>query len=215
MRFGGWPKSAITWFEGIENDNSKSYWTANRHIYDQDVRGPIEALLADLADEFGEGHVFRPYRDVRFSADKSPYKTNCYAVASPDGIIGFYVGVSADGLMAATGYYELHRDQLDRYRAAVADKLSGSQVEKIVDDLEQAGYEISGEALKTAPRGYPKDHPRIRLLRHKSLYFWRREPPGGLMHTPEALDWVAETWRTGEPLNRWLARYVGPSTETA
>jgi uncharacterized protein (TIGR02453 family) len=215
MRFGGWPPTAIAWFEGLELDNSKAYWTAHRHIYDEDVRGPMEALLDDLAPEFGEGKVFRPYRDVRFSADKSPYKTSCYAVASPDERTGFYVGISADGLSAASGFYRLDRDQLERYRAAVADDGPGTEAEKVVEALEHQGYEIAGEALKSAPRGYPKDHPRIRLLRHKSLYAWRMQPPGGLMHAPEAREWIAETWRGIAPLNDWLLTYVGGSAETA
>ncbi len=115
MAFKGWPVSAVEFYEGLEADNSKVYWTEHKAVYERDVKGPMEALLTELADEFGEGRIFRPYRDVRFSPDKSPYKTAMGATVG-DG----YVQVSADGLMAASGMYHMMPDQLDRYRKAVA-----------------------------------------------------------------------------------------------
>ena len=76
MTFRGWPVEAIEFFEGLEADNSKTYWQRNKEVYDSMVRVPMEELLAELGPEFGESRIFRPYRDIRFSADKSPYKTN-------------------------------------------------------------------------------------------------------------------------------------------
>ena len=73
--FTGWPAAAVEFYRGLEADNSKAYWTAHRAEYDALVLAPMEALLDDLEGEFGEGRIFRPYRDIRFSADKSPYKT--------------------------------------------------------------------------------------------------------------------------------------------
>ena len=73
--FNGWPAEALEFYEGLEADNSKAYWTANKAVYETAVRQPLDALSATIADEFGELVVFRPYRDVRFAKDKSPYKT--------------------------------------------------------------------------------------------------------------------------------------------
>src|SRR6187397_607378 len=101
MAFRGWPAEAIEFYEGLEADNSKAYWQDHKTVYEEKVRGPMEALLRELAPEFGEGKIFRPYRDVRFSRDKSPYKTNIAATVSEGGYISF----SADGLGVGTGYY--------------------------------------------------------------------------------------------------------------
>ena len=83
MAFKGWPVEALEFYEGLEADNSKVYWTEHKDTYTTAVHGPMAALLSDLADEFGEGRIFRPYRDVRFSADKSPYKTSIAADSRP------------------------------------------------------------------------------------------------------------------------------------
>lgn len=207
--FAGWPPAAFTWFEGLLSDNSKSYFTANRQTYDEAVKGPLLALLQDMEDEFGSGKMFRPNRDIRFSADKRPYKTNAAAVAPGDmRQPGFWVEVSADGLAAGAGYHGADREQIEHFREAVADDASGTALQGIVGDLEASGLEIFGETLKTAPRGYPRDHPRIHLLRHRDLIAVRREPVGALVQSPAAAQWVRDTWRTCTPLVRWLGDHL-------
>jgi uncharacterized protein (TIGR02453 family) len=169
----------------------------------------MEELLDALAPEFGEGNVFRPYRDVRFSADKSPYKTN---IAANIGGIG-YVQFSADGLGVGSGYYMMAADQLDRYRRAVADDRAGAAVDKLASAARKAGLQVTAhESLKTAPRGYPKDHPRIDLLRMKGLVTWREWPPAAWLGTRKAKDRVVEFLRASAPLRRWLDDHVGEST---
>jgi uncharacterized protein (DUF2461 family) len=93
--FNGWKVEALEFFEGLEADNSKAYWQRNKDVYETLVRAPMEALLAELEQRWGEGRIFRPHRDVRFSRDKSPYKTNIAAVLG-DG----YVQLDKDGLAA-------------------------------------------------------------------------------------------------------------------
>lgn len=216
MPFEGWPPEAITWFEGLEEDNSRTYFTATREVYEGAVRAPLQALVAELTAEFGgEPHFFRPYRDVRFSPDKSPYKTQASAaIGDPDGGSRvYYVEISADGLMAGSGYHQMSRDQLTRYREAVADQRPGEDLERVVAGLEDGGYRIFGATLKTAPRGYPRDHPRVRLLRHKGLAVMADLPPGRALSSRQALEHVAGTWRAAEPLNRWLETHVGPPSD--
>lgn len=214
MRFTGWPPEAVAWFEGLEQDNSKRYFDATRAVYDECVKGPLLALLEEVADEFGPGRMFRPHRDVRFSADKSPYKTQASAVLHREGRGGAsYVEVSADGLLAGAGYYQLARDQLARFRRAVLEDTTGDELMTIVEGLERGGYRVGGEALKTAPRGYDRDHPRVRLLRHKGLAMFADKPPGTVMATRRALTHVTTTWRAGGPLTAWLDEHVGPSEE--
>jgi uncharacterized protein (TIGR02453 family) len=205
--FAGFPAEALIFFDGLEADNSKAYWTDHRETYDKAVRGPMLALLAGLEAEFGDGHVFRPHRDVRFSKDKSPYKTAIGAHCDRGG----YVQVSASGLMVAAGYWQTAPDQVERLRSAVADDHDGPSLEKLVDGLRAAGYQVSGTQLKTRPRGYDADHPRIELLRHKTLTAHREfgEPPW--LAKPECLDQVAHAWREMRRLTDWLDRHVGPS----
>lgn len=205
MTFKGWPIEAVEFYEGLEADNSKVYWQEHKAVYERHVRGPMEQLLADLADEFGVGKLFRPYRDVRFSADKTPYKTNCAATLGTG-----YVSFSADGLSVGGGLYMPDPAALRRYRDAVDDEKSGSQLADIVAALRAAGYQIMAhEVLKTAPRGFPADHARIELLRHKGVAMMKDWPVGAWLGTAKAKDRVITTLRAGAPLNGWLTRYVG------
>jgi uncharacterized protein (TIGR02453 family) len=209
MAFSGWSMTAIDFFDGLEEDNSKEYWSAHKATYDQDVRAPMQALLDELAGEFGEAKIFRPNRDIRFSADKSPYKTNLAATLGGGG----YVSLSGAGLGVGTGMYWMASDQLERFRAAVADDGTGGQLESLVAERRRAGAEVTAhESLKTAPRGYPKDHPRIELLRLKGLITWREWPVEPWLATGKAKTRVVEHLRGAQPILGWLDANVGSST---
>ncbi len=205
MGFSGWPIEAVEFYEGLQADNSKVYWQAHKDVYERCVRAPMEQLLADLADEFGSGKLFRPYRDVRFSADKTPYKTNCAATLGRS-----YVSFSAEGLSAGGGLYMPDAATLRQYRTAVDRDKSGTELVRIVADLHAAGYQtMAHEVLKTAPRGFPADHPRIELLRHKGIAMMKTWPVGAWLGTAKARDRILAALRAGGPLNEWLTRYVG------
>lgn len=206
MTFAGFGEEAVEFYDGLLADNSKAYWTDRKAAWESDVREPMQALLADLEPEFGPGKIFRPHRDVRFAKDKSPYKTACGATAGP-----FYVQVSAEGLMVAGGYYRMAADQVTRLRVAVDDERRGVDLASRLAALERAGLTVAGERLRTRPRGFAADHPRLDLLRHKSLYAWRSWPPDDVLHEPGTRERVAATWRTLRPLQEWLADHVGPS----
>src|SRR5688500_18849620 len=183
MAFRGWPAEAIEFYEGLEADNTRAYWQDHKKEYEELVRRPMTELLAELADEFGEGKIFRPFRDVRFSRDKSPYKTAIGATLERGG----YVQFSAHGLAVGSGYYVMMPDQLVQYRHAVDEEKAGAELEGIVSTLRKTGIEVTAkEWLKTAPKGYSKDHPRIDLLRHKGLIAWKQWPPAERMGTGKA-----------------------------
>lgn len=206
--FTGFGEDAVEFYDGLLADNSKAYWTDHREIYERDVRGPMTALLADLEAEFGAGKVFRPHRDVRFSHDKTPYKTHCGGYAAP-----FYVEVSSEGLMAAGGYYAMAPDQVARYRACVDDERRGEDLRARLDAARAAGLAVGGEQLKTRPRGVDADHPRLELMRHKGLHVSRRWPPDDTLHGPAARARVQKVWRASRPLAEWLADHVGPTEQ--
>ena len=205
MAFRGWPVEALEFYEALEADNSKAFWQRHKETYETIVRAPMEDLLAELAPEWGEGRIFRPYRDVRFSADKSPYKTNIAATIGPR-----YVQLSANGLAAGAGMWEMAPDQLERYREWVDDERAGAELERIVATIRSTGVEAMGHGvLKTAPKGYPKDHQRIELLRFKGIVAWREWPAGAWLGTKKAKDRVVDVFRAAEPLTAWLSTHVG------
>jgi uncharacterized protein (TIGR02453 family) len=206
--FTGFGEGAVDFYDGLEADNSKAYWTDQRAVYENDVKAPMLALLAACEAEFGPGKIFRPYRDVRFSADKTPYKTHCGATAGP-----FYVQLGSDGLMAAGGYYMMAPDQVARFRTAVDDERRGGDLAKRVAAVEAEGLTVSGGQLKTRPRGVDPGHPRLELIRRKGLYAYRSFPPDDALHEAGALTRVVAAWRCVRPLVEWLDDHVGPSEQ--
>lgn len=215
--FAGFGEDLPMFYEGLAADNSKAYFEDHRRLYEEQVHGPLNALLAQLAPEFGPGKAFRPHRDVRFSKDKSPYKTTAAGHShGPDGSTSLYLQVDADGLMVAGGYWQMERDQLARYRAAVAEDGTGRALRRVVDALLQSGgWELAGPTLTRAPRGFDPSHPRIELLRHKGLALAQRHEVEPWLYTPHAAEVVAGGWRALAPLNRWLATHVGPPVPAA
>jgi uncharacterized protein (TIGR02453 family) len=145
---------------------------------------------------------------VRFSPDKSPYKTVI------GGMIGdHYVQFSASGLMAVAGYYSMEPDQLERYRAAVAAEGTGRKLQSIVDTLRKARLDVHGsEELKTAPKGYPREHPRVELLRQKGLVATRSWAPAAWLATAGAKKRVVDLFVSARPLLGWLDTNVGTAS---
>jgi uncharacterized protein (TIGR02453 family) len=207
MSFSGWPAEALEFYEGLEADNSKAYVTYHKSVYEDKVLRPMTELVEELAGQFGEPKIFRPYRDVRFSKDKSPYKTHIGAMIGHG-----YVQLSADGLAVGDGMYGMAPDQLDRYRRRVASDESGAELAALVAGVERQGIEVTRrDALKSAPRGYSADHPRIDLLRCKGLVAWKQWPVEPWLGTAAAKDRVAGVLTVTRPLAAWLETHVGPS----
>jgi len=205
MAFKGWPIEAVEFYERLATDNTKTYWQEHKPVYERSVVAPMEELLAELTEDFGAGRVFRPSRDVRFSKDKTPYKLNCAAH-----LPGGYISFSAEGLFVGSGLYMPQPDQLERFRTAVDGRKSGSELEAIVAVLREDGYDVGAQqALKTAPRGYPKDHPRLALLQQKGIVMSRSWPVATWLGTKKSKDRVVSCLTAARPLNRWLQRYVG------
>lgn len=209
MEFTGIPVAALDFYDDLEVDNTKSFWEARKEIYQEQVRAPVTALVAALEPEFGTAKVFRPYRDVRFAKDKTPYKTHQGAFVAAGSRTGWYVEVSARGVRTGAGFYEADGPRLAAYRAAVADERTGPELQRVLIALEAEGFEISGDRLKTAPRGYDREHPRIELLRHRQLFAGRGHGFAPVIHTPGLLEVVRADWRALRPLVAWIARLPG------
>ena len=207
--FGGFGDEALVFYEGLEADNSRTYWTDHAEMYGRAVRGPMLALLGAVEPVVGPMKFFRPHRDLRFSKDKSPYKTHAAAVSrSPDGP-SLYVQVSAAGLLVASGTYAFSADQLVRYRSAVDADTSGAALAGHLDRLLAEGFGCYGEQLTRVPRGFDAGHPRADLLRRKGLAPYRDAGTPDWLATPRCLDEILATWRRTAPVSDWLARHVG------
>ena len=216
-RFAGIPADAVAFYAELEANTTREWFAANKERYERSVREPLVALTDALEAEFGPARLFRPYVDVRFRTDKTPVKTEQAAVveggtAQRGGTegMGYYVQISADGLVTGGGAMHHAPDQVARFRAAVDDEHSGTELADIIVALGRR-FEIGGETLKRAPRGVDPGHPRIDLLRHKSVIAWRRHGTPAWLSTGAAVRHVRDDWRAIRPLSAWFEAHVGPS----
>jgi uncharacterized protein (TIGR02453 family) len=208
-RFEGFPEAALDFYDDLEMDNTKSFWEAHRQVDESAVRAPMTALIAALEPEFGAAKIFRPYRDVRYAKDKTPYKTHQGAFVAVGPATGYYVQVGAPGVRVGVGWYHAEPARLAGIRAALADDRTGPALRRALTRLERKGWEVGGETLKTAPRGYDVDHPRIGLLRHKSLNVGRSYGFEPVIHSAELVERVREDWRAARPVVEWVRRHAG------
>ncbi|WP_435595153.1 DUF2461 domain-containing protein [Tsukamurella tyrosinosolvens] len=207
MSFTGFPEAALDFYDDLEADNSKVFWEAHKEVYKTAVAAPMAALTEELADEFGTAKVFRPYRDVRFSKDKTPYKTHQGAFIGVGPATGYYLQIGAPGVRVGAGFYDASPTRLAAFRKAIDNDLYGPALEKVIAKLRRTGWEIGGETLKTAPRGWDADHPRIELLRHKSLSAMRDYGFEEIIHTPKLVPQIRKHWRETSALLDWLVEH--------
>jgi uncharacterized protein (TIGR02453 family) len=210
--FLGFGRQALEWFRGLEADNSKAYFEAGRGVWEAEVRGPLERLLEELAEELGGSvRMFRPHRDVRFSKNKAPYKTSTYGVVHvPGSQSGLYVSIGAKGLHAGSGYWRMAADQLARYREAAAGS-DGEELDAAVARMRDAGMQLWGETLKSAPRGVPRDHPRLHLLRMKDVLAGDELDPAGTLDGRRPRDFARSVWDRSREVMGWMDAHVGAS----
>lgn len=207
MSFEGFPEAALDFYDDLELDNTKSFWEAHKSVYNDAVKKPMLALTAALEDEFGPAKIFRPFRDVRFAKDKSPYKTHQGAYVATGPSTGYYIQVGAAGVFVGAGFYEASSARLAVIREAMVDEAHGGQLVGLLAALEKAGWKIGGETLKTAPRGYDVDHPRIELLRHKSLTVGVDYGFDPFIHSSDLVARVRKDWRKATPFLDWVAAH--------
>ena len=206
--FDGFPEWGVTFYQELEDSNTKEFWAQRKAQWESDVREPMLALADALEDEFGPARLFRPNRDIRFSHDKSPYKTHQGAFVGVATGVGYYVQVSADGLAVGGGFRAHSPAETSSYRAAVDAPASGARLERVAADLTAAGFDLEGETLKTRPKGFAADHPRLELLRRKEMMAIQRVGTPSWLTTPQAVDHVRAEWRRVRPLVEWMTEHV-------
>lgn len=206
--FTGFPEAALDFYDDLEVDNSKVFWDAHKEQYQTAVRAPMTALTDALESRFGAAKIFRPFRDVRFAKDKTPYKTHQGAFVAAGPACGWYAEIAARGFRTGAGFYHAEAADLARIRAAIIDDTKGPRLQRILAKLERAGFEIGGDRLKTTPRGFDADHPRIDLLRHKSLTVMRDYGFDPVIHTADLVEAVRADWTATRPLIDWVRERI-------
>jgi uncharacterized protein (TIGR02453 family) len=187
-----------TFFRGLAAHNEKSWFEEHRHDWEQHVQEPMEALLHEAEQRYGPGRILRQNRDLRFTPDKRPYREDTGLTAG-----GVYLSAGADGIQAGGGLYTPSRAQLQAARAAIDEHpQAAAALQRELDDLTADGFELAGPPLKTAPRGYPADHPRIGLLRMQRY--------AALVHLPltSSLAEIVDAWNRVQPLVRWTVKWA-------
>lgn len=208
--FQGIPAGAFGFYEELQDNNNREWWQEHKDSYQSLVKEPLSSLLAGLEPRFGPAKLFRPNRDIRFSEDKSPYKTAQGAVASVQEGVGYYLQLSAGGLLVGGGYHSHTLAQPARYRNSVDASGTGESLRQIVEAVAAAGFAVEGEKLKTVPRGYAREHPRAELLKHKSLSASVNLGRPDWLATPAAVQHIAGLWEDLRPLVDWVSRDSAP-----
>jgi len=209
--FRGFPSGALEFLRELEANNDRDWFKANRARYDELLLGPARALGEDLAAAgFGRPHTFRPYHDTRFHPGP-PIKEQLGLAVGYEGAGGYYVELSLDGLLIAAGLHNPAPDQVERIRRLVADARTARPLAAAIERAQAAGLALNAPELVRAPRGYPLDHPRIELLRRRSLTVSRRHPLPRWIHSSGAGTRIRAELDAATPLVRWLRERVGPS----
>lgn len=208
---------AIHFFDDLDQNNNRQWWKANANRYATAVCEPFLELIESIDPDL-DWRTYRPHRDTRFARDKTPYKNFIGAATQLPTGNGYFVRIDRHGLLVASGYPMMAKDQLARFRAALDDTEAGNRFVAAVDQsTNRDGITITEgryPPLATAPRGYPRNHPRIRWLRTKGVEIPQRiVVPNWLSH-PDAGTRILDLLQEGRSVTDWLDRHVGPSELT-
>lgn len=203
-------KNIYNYLNDLKKNNNREWFNENKDRYEL-VKEEADAIFSGIADElnllddFSPYKMYRIYRDVRFSKDKTPYKGHFAALFSrrqPGNRGSFYLQLKPGGSMIGGGFWNPEKDDLQRIRKAIeAD-------DELVDILENKHLKalmgrMEGEELKTVPRGFEIDHPRIELLRYKQ-YLLRRPLSDDEVFSPDFQDKVIETYKVIQPFFQYM-----------
>lgn len=222
--FTGFPDPTFGFFQSLSATQDREWYQAHKAEYQRDYVEPMTALLQHVRAHVASAYrgmtlkdpkLFRLHRDVRFSMDKSPFKTSLGGTLALKGggagmepPAAFYLQIGTE-TFAGAGMYALTGDPLERFRTAVLDARKGPAIARITADLEAKGYTLEAmETLKSAPRGVDKEHPRIALLKRKGLVAGCPGMPMEKLPTPAFADWCVERALEMAPMVRWLAQHV-------
>ena len=226
--FEGFPPSALQFFADLKKNNNREWFDAHRDTFDNDVIESAKAFILSLGGLLqslhpaigfdtrtnGSGSLFRIYRDVRFSQDKSPFKTylgmkfwlgkNPKKTENP----GFYVGLGSEGAGVYAGMWEFPKPVLEQYRKTLDNPDRGAALNSILVRLEKAGYEVGEPHYKRVPRGFDPDHPNAELLKRNGVMAAMPKTPASVVTSPDFLPTAFDHCRTMWPMVEWIHDHV-------
>lgn len=222
--FEGFPKGGTEFFQALTLNMNREWFQLHKGDYVRLWHEPMQAFLTDLQAGLsraypkvkdGEAKVMRVYRDVRFSKDKTPYKTSASGVLSLFGDgkamshTSLYCEFGKDTPFLAMGRWMLEPDELARFRRAVAEDKTGAPFAKAALAATKAGFELNAyEVLKKVPKGFDADHPRGDLLRLKGFALALPKVPAKLPASAELVPWVVEHATSAKGVMHWLEAAV-------
>lgn len=226
--FNGFPPATLQFLHELAANNHREWFEANRARYESELLEPAVDFVATMGAELqaispglradtatnGTGTLMRIYRDTRFSADKTPYKTRLSGLfwegsgrKTESPAFGFQFSSQQMDLMA--GMFVFPKKMLAAYREAVDNEALGSELEAAIAQVRSRGdYELQGEQLQRVPRGFADDHPRAGLLRYKGLYFRSPSLRPAQMTSPDLVPLVYQHFQNMAPLQQWLQQLV-------
>ncbi len=215
--FHGFPKAGITFLAELEKNNNREWFQQNKTRYQESVETPAKEFVAAMTGKMQaliggpvKSKIFRIYRDVRFSKDKTPYSPMikvAFAPADKKGCASamYFFRLQPGILALGTGVYEMNDSRvLERYRRAVDDVKKGAQLAKVLETFRRNGVWINEAHYKRVPGGFTKDHPREELLRHKNLYALTEIPLVSELSSLQAVDFCLKQYKELSPLYNWL-----------
>jgi uncharacterized protein (TIGR02453 family) len=208
--FEGFPKDGVLFLKELTDNNDKEWFADQKKRFKSQLEAPAKAFVAEMEDRLGEewnSKIFRIYRDVRFSKDKTPYNTHLRIGFTRDGEASLFFSLEPEELILGSGVYEFSKEALTRYREAVAGS-QGTELVTVIDDLQGQGFRLDEPELKRVPRGLDKDHPRGSLLRRKSLALWRNDKVPKAIHGPDAVDHCLGVFEQLADLRSWMRGIV-------
>ncbi len=230
LPFTGFPAEGIQFLRDLRANNDKTWFDAHKTTYQNSVQDPAVALVATLGERLrahfpritydtrtnGSGSLMRIYRDTRFSADKTPYKTNVAMMFTADSgkrmeQPGFGLQLSPDGVELVTGLFQFSRPQMEAYRAAVLDDKRGPALTAaIAAVMSRGGYTLGGETYKRVPNGYDVQHPRATWLKFSGLHAFAPPLPVEIALTSALVDQVTAHFVHMSPVVAWLEAALVP-----
>jgi uncharacterized protein (TIGR02453 family) len=217
--FDGFRPEALRFLAGLGGNNTRDWFHAHRDEYESLVLEPARDFVVALGDELREfapdvnadprvnGSIFRIARDTRFSKDKRPYKDHLdlwFWIGDRKRGAGFWFRLAPSELILGSGMHHFDKAQLERYRQAVADR-SGAVLQRDVERLRAAGYELGGRRYKRQPAGFEAPAERAELLLHDGVYGWIQTPVPEETFDGRFPSFCANHYRRLAPLNEFLA----------
>lgn len=223
-RFPGFHPRLLAFLAELEDNNEREWFAENRDRYERDVREPALAFIRAMAPALAKisphlvaadkkvgGSLMRVHRDVRFSADKSPYKTNVgiqfrHTAGKDVHAPGLYVHIAPERCFLGAGLWRPDRDGLLRIRKAISE--TPERWTTLWRRKGIAGFSLGGDTLKRPPKGFDPDHPLIGDLKRKD-FIAVEEVDHGQVLDPGFLSFVAKRFRGAQALMEFLTRAVG------